>query len=122
MGLPLLGAGLIRAARLPASSFWPPWPGQPPLPGKGIQCALGKLSSPRSCASRRGTQSGYQLNIPVALECHRLERVDVEDRLGEGLRGFLGQVVPDAARDRPVLVLACELAGVSAWVRVRRAV
>jgi len=43
-GAASLGAGLVRAARLPASSFWPPRPGQPPLPGKGIQCALGKLS------------------------------------------------------------------------------
>jgi hypothetical protein len=40
-----------------------------------------------------------------------VKRVDVDDRLGEGLRGLLGQVVPDAALDRPVLVLARELAG-----------
>jgi hypothetical protein len=32
------------------------------------------------------------------------ERVDVGDRLGEGLRGFLGQVVPDAALDQPALI------------------
>jgi hypothetical protein len=34
------------------------------------------------------------------------ERVDVDDRLGEGLRCFLRQVVPDTAADCPVLVLA----------------
>src|SRR5262249_27408622 len=51
-----------------------------------------------------------------------VNRADVDDRLGEGLRGFLGQVVPDAACDGPVLVVAGELAGVGAGVRVRRAV
>ena len=30
----------------------------------------------------------------------------VDDGLGEGLRRFLGQVMPNAARDQPVLVLA----------------
>ena len=34
--------------------------------------------------------------------------------LGKGHRGFLGQVVPDDAADRPALVFARELAGVGA--------
>ena len=32
--------------------------------------------------------------------------VDLDDSFGEGLRGFLRQVVPDAARDDPVCVFA----------------
>src|SRR5579862_1419449 len=48
--------------------------------------------------------------------------VDIDYGLGEGLRGFLGQVVPDATADHPVLILARELAGIGAGVRVRRAV
>jgi len=31
--------------------------------------------------------------------------IDVDDSLGKGLRGFLGQVVPDAALDDPVRVV-----------------
>ena len=37
------------------------------------------------------------------------------------MRGFLEQVVPDAASDYPVLVLARELAGARAGAQVRRA-
>src|SRR5215467_15748015 len=55
-------------------------------------------------------------------DLHRSEAIDVGYRLGEGLRGFLGQVVPDAALDRPVRVLTGKLAGVGAGVWVRRAV
>src|SRR5690242_8374623 len=47
---------------------------------------------------------------------------DVDDGLGEGLRGFLRQVVPDAAGDGPVLVLAGELVPVGGGFRVRCAV
>ena len=37
------------------------------------------------------------------------EAIGVGDRLGEGVRGFLGQVVPDAAGDGPVLYLPVNL-------------
>jgi signal transduction protein with GAF and PtsI domain len=47
------------------------------------------------------------------------EAVDVHDGLGEGVRGLLRQVVPDAAADHPVLVLAGELAGAPASRRSR---
>src|SRR3954452_9637780 len=47
---------------------------------------------------------------------------DLHDRVGEGPWGFLRQVVPDPACDEPVLVLAREFLGVSAGIRVRRAV
>src|SRR5215471_6633670 len=50
------------------------------------------------------------------------ERVDVDDSLGERLRRFLGQVVPDTAGDIPVLVLTGELRRVSTRLRMRRAV
>src|SRR6516162_1880791 len=47
------------------------------------------------------------------LDLHRSEAAGVGDRLGEGLGGFLGQVVPDAAGDGP----ACSaLGGKGAWL------
>src|SRR5580700_10499158 len=47
---------------------------------------------------------------------------DVDDRFGKGARGFLRQIVPDAARDGPVRIFAGELLGVGAGLRMRRAV
>src|SRR5690348_7486629 len=47
---------------------------------------------------------------------------DVDDRLGEGPRCLLRQVVADAAGDDPMLVPARELPGVGARLRVGRAV
>ena len=46
--------------------------------------------------------------------------IDVEDRLGKGLRRFLRQIVPDAARDHPVRIWAREFLGIGTGVRVRR--
>jgi hypothetical protein len=47
---------------------------------------------------------------------------DVDDRLGKGLWGFLRQVVPNAARDEPVLISTRELAAISRGFRMGRAV
>ena len=47
---------------------------------------------------------------------------DVDDGLGERLRGFLRQVVPDAAVDRAVRIFAGEFLGVGGGLRMRRAV
>ena len=46
--------------------------------------------------------------------------IDVDDGLGKGLGSFLRQVVPNAAGDDPVLVLAGKFLGVGAGVPVRR--
>ena len=46
--------------------------------------------------------------------------VNLEDRFGKGLRGFLRQIVPDAARDDPMRIFARELLGIRTGVRVRR--
>jgi hypothetical protein len=43
----------------------------------------------------------------------------VDDSFGKGLRGFLGQVVPDTARDSPMFVWAREFLRVGTGVRVR---
>src|SRR5258706_12652496 len=48
--------------------------------------------------------------------------VDVDDGLSEGLRGFLGQIVTDAAFSQPVLVLAGEFVTIRSRLRMRRAV
>src|SRR5436190_14432186 len=45
-------------------------------------------------------------------------RVDIDDSLGEGLRCFLRQIVPDTARDDPMLIFAREFPGVGTGVRV----
>src|SRR5512132_3037292 len=44
--------------------------------------------------------------------------VDVDDRLGEGLRSLLGQIVTDAALDDPVRIFAREFFGIGIGVRV----
>src|SRR5262245_44751169 len=46
----------------------------------------------------------------------------VDDSFGKGLRGFLGQIVPDTAGDSPMFVWARELLRVGARVRVRGAI
>jgi hypothetical protein len=48
--------------------------------------------------------------------------MDVDDRLGEGLRSFLGKVVPDAALDGPVRIRAGESPGIGTRFRMRGAV
>jgi hypothetical protein len=48
--------------------------------------------------------------------------VDVDDSLSKGLRRFLRQVVPDAAPDRPVRILAHEFFRVRTRVGTRRTV
>src|SRR5216684_2296506 len=44
---------------------------------------------------------------------------DVDDSFGEGLRSFLRQIVPDAALDEPVRIIAGEFPGIGAGVRMR---
>ena len=46
--------------------------------------------------------------------------IHFEDRFGKGLRRFLGQIVPDAARDHPVRIGARKFLGIRTGVRVRR--
>src|SRR2546421_8378312 len=41
---------------------------------------------------------------------------DIDDGLGEGLRRFLGQIVPDAVLDGPVRILAREFGAVGCGV------
>ena len=41
---------------------------------------------------------------------------------GKGLRRFLRQIVPDAARDQPVRIFAREFLGIGTRVRMRRAI
>ena len=43
---------------------------------------------------------------------------NVDDSFGEGLWGFLRQIVPDPALDEPVLILAREFLGVRAGLRM----
>src|SRR2546423_12449398 len=47
-----------------------------------------------------------------------LVSVDIDDSLGKGLRSFLRQIVPDAARDDPVRISAREFPGIGTGVRV----
>jgi len=45
------------------------------------------------------------------------EMVDVDNGLSEGLRRFLWQIVADAARDEPVVILAREFPAIGRWIR-----
>jgi hypothetical protein len=44
--------------------------------------------------------------------------VNVDDGLSEGLRSLLRQIVPDAALDDPVLIVAREFLGIGTGIRV----
>src|SRR5271170_5104899 len=46
----------------------------------------------------------------------------VKDGVGERRRGLLGEVVPDAALDRPVRIAPRELLRIGTWLRMGRAV
>src|SRR5712691_5398399 len=48
----------------------------------------------------------------------QLRFVDIDDRLGKSLRGFLRKIVSNATRDGSVLVFAREFFGVGAGIRV----
>src|SRR5687767_2517418 len=67
-----------------------------------------------------GKSPGFSPFLLVVVSASRLS--DVDDRLGEGLRIFLRQIVPDAALDMPVRIAACELLGIGAGIRMRCAV
>ena len=63
--------------------------------------------------------------IRIQLEtvnCQRLIGVDVNDGLRKGLRSFLRQIVPDAARDSAVRVVACELLCIRSGLRMWSAI
>lgn len=51
-----------------------------------------------------------------------MESADIDDCFGKGARRFLRKIVPDAALDQPMLVLAQEFPGIGAAVRMRRSV
>ena len=57
------------------------------------------------------------LRIPLG-KMLRSITIDFDDRFGKGLRGFLRQIVPDAALDDPVRIFAGEFLGIGAGVRV----
>lgn len=50
------------------------------------------------------------------------QSIGIDDRLREGLRRFLRQIVADAAFDGPVRILAGELVTIGCGLRVRRAI
>src|SRR5262249_50363537 len=55
-------------------------------------------------------------------ELIRSEPIDVDARLRKGLRRFLREIVSNAARDLPVLVLARELVGICARIQMGRTI
>src|SRR5207248_9023075 len=89
-------------------AFWPPGRGYAPA-------QLGELRLREADLERAdGVVFGGHVLLLVA--------GDVDDGLGERLRGFLRQVVPDAARDGAVFVFARELCLVGGGLGVRCAV
>src|ERR1700761_506014 len=79
------------------------------------------IRNPPSRRHRRES-AGLGPGHDLTLLRDRSEAGDVDDGLGEGLRRFLGQVVPYSAADLAVLVLAAEFGGVGGGLWVRRAV
>src|SRR4051812_19563663 len=80
-------------------------------------CALHEFSGrtdPRLALLRPSVSSSASLRFS--------HLCDIDDSLGECLRIFLRQVVPDAALDLSVRISAGELVGVRAWFRMRGAV
>src|ERR1700759_2279475 len=52
----------------------------------------------------------------------KLGTIDIDDRLSEGLRGFLRQIVADASLDEPVFVVPREFSRVGSTIRMRCAI
>src|SRR5206468_5447227 len=75
-------------------------------------------------AARRARRAGEDGSEDMILlpGCRSALGGDLDDRLGESLRRFLRQIVPDAALDRPVRVPAGEFLRISTWVGMRCAV
>src|SRR4051794_3767326 len=71
------------------------------------------LPEPEMCAYRRAEAGGHDTRLAFG---------DIDDSFGKSFRGFLGQIVPDAALDDPVRIFARELLGVGAGVRVWRTI
>src|SRR5713226_3829016 len=59
---------------------------------------------------------------PPSLSGQRSITVDFDDGCGEGLRGFLRQIVPDAALDDPVRIFTREFLGIGTGVWMRRTI
>ena len=59
---------------------------------------------------------------PQGISLAHSKAVDIDDRLGEGLWGFLRQIVPNAALDDPMFIFAGEFTSIDAPVRMRCAV
>src|SRR5215213_5597970 len=87
----------------------PWWQRTRPKPRGDVRSRQGSLLSSASPSSRS------------AAMCRSIT-IDLDDSCGEGLRGFLRQVVPNTTLDDPVCIPARELVAVSRCVRVWRAV
>jgi hypothetical protein len=60
--------------------------------------------------------------MPLKHSFHRSVSIDVDHGLGKVFRGFLGQIVSDAAADQAMRVFACEFLRVGTAIGMRRAV
>src|SRR5450755_3662356 len=67
---------------------------------------------------REGAVLASRARLPYTRGCRRLESVDIDDRLGKGQRRFLGQIVPDAARDDAVRIATHEFPGIGTGLGV----
>src|SRR5215213_1438964 len=62
------------------------------------------------------------LNRSSARGLEKSETVGINDSFGKGAGGFLRQIVPNTACDRPVCIFSGELLSIGTRVRVRRAI
>src|SRR5260370_41672490 len=86
--------------------------------------SAGTSTAPRLSVSFRMSAMGGLLDCSVQRNAGRRQSNlgDVDDRVDEGLRRLLRQVVPDAAGDRPVRIAPREFLGVGGGRRMRRAI
>src|SRR4051812_901649 len=76
---------------------------------RGEAAERGGLKPPRSPLSFREGRRAQPIHS---------SRGDVDDRFGKGVRGFLRQIVSNAARDGPVLISAREFFHVGTGLRM----
>src|SRR5829696_6001661 len=83
-----------------------------------LSLSMNRISLAAGMLARFSRESGIAVSRPTRLSI----RIDVDDSLSKGLRGFLGQVVPDTSLDNPMRIGAREFPGIGTRLRVWRAI
>src|SRR5215471_9045448 len=104
-------------SRCPSELRAMPWSRPPVVRTMAVYNSLSPCACARSGAS---WVMAHSFLVQAWRHCRSALGGDVDDGLRKSLRGFLRQVVPDAARDQPVHILAGEFVCIGAGLRVGR--